>query len=140
MGQLLALSPETLLQLQTLKGWFYLTVRVLLLYVLTRSIVNRQRGGSKKLADGAKYHRKLFDPFFTTKSKDKGIGLGLATSCGIVKQHAGNRVYTEPGEGTTFKTYLSFAPPILKKNIMLMANRIQVGKRSQNTEFKSQNK
>ncbi len=51
------------------------------------------------------YLNKIYDPYFTTK--EKGSGLGLATSYSIVRNHGGMiDVKTKSGEGSTFMIYL----------------------------------
>ncbi len=60
---------------------------------------------------------KIFDPYFTTKQK--GSGLGLATSYSIIKRHDGHiTAESQLGVGTTMHIYLPASPketPLKKK-------------------------
>ncbi|OGR27528.1 MAG: hypothetical protein A2277_03075 [Desulfobacterales bacterium RIFOXYA12_FULL_46_15] len=55
---------------------------------------------------------KIFEPYFTTKGKEKGSGLGLAMSLGIIKQFGGYIAFdSEPGKGSCFSVFLPAHEP-----------------------------
>ncbi len=76
---------------------------------------------------------RAFEPFFSSKGAGKGMGLGLATTYGIVQQTGGCiHVESEPGKGAAFKMFFFSAPPAAlatisaRNNAHLVENRKSV--------------
>lgn len=55
--------------------------------------------------------RHIFEPFYSTK-KDKGTGLGMFITYGIVRRLGGDiHVESEEGKGSTVRVTLPLTPP-----------------------------
>ena len=51
--------------------------------------------------------RRIFEPFFTTKEIGKGVGMGLASAYGTIKNHFGAiEIESKRGQGTTVRMFL----------------------------------
>jgi len=73
-----------------------------------------------------KYVQKIFDPYFTTKQK--GSGLGLATTYSIIKKHGGDiTVDSKIDKGTVFNIFLPAASSESKVEIMDDEGHVYVG-------------
>jgi two-component system NtrC family sensor kinase len=58
----------------------------------------------------AEVQDRVFEPFFTTKGENKGTGLGLYVSAGILERHGGALTFeSKPDRGTTFRLTLPAA-------------------------------
>jgi len=90
----------------------YLEIRVSNKSILVNNILSLSAGDYIEIviADQGvgippEYQSKIFMPYFTTKQK--GSGLGLATSFSIIKRHGGTITFVSTlGEGTAFSIYI----------------------------------
>ncbi len=64
---------------------------------------------------------RIWDPFFTTRRDSGGVGLGLAVSSNIIKEHGGKlEVRSEPAKGSTFIVHLPVKEKKASKKILVV--------------------
>lgn len=69
----------------------------------------------------------LFDPYFTTKG-NRGNGLGLSVSYGIIQRHGGEiRAASLPGEGSSMRILLPLASPPRTNELPVATKRMSLG-------------
>jgi signal transduction histidine kinase len=79
-------------------------------YLVSRSVVIQIRDTGSGIPE--EHLSNIFEPFFSTKQTQKGTGLGLWVSLGIVQRHGGTITpRSRPGQGTTFTISLPIAGP-----------------------------
>jgi len=58
---------------------------------------------------------RIFEPYFTTKPRGEGVGMGLSTAYGVVRNHGGSiLVESEEGKGTSFRVLLPLAGAVIE--------------------------
>jgi signal transduction histidine kinase len=81
-----------------------------LLTISTRAEQEHVEIGFVDTGSGLKEPRRVFEPFYTTKPVGRGVGLGLSTCYGIIRQHGGEiECQNRPEGGAVFRLLLPVA-------------------------------
>ena len=77
---------------------------------------------------------RLFEPFFTTRPANRGTGLGLSVSYGIITSHGGTiEVESQLGLGSAFTVFLPLQPPV---TVLQEAPPDGIGQRNNGDDFR----
>jgi signal transduction histidine kinase len=81
-----------------------------ILTISTRAEQEHIEIGFLDTGPGLKEPRRVFEPFYTTKPVGRGVGLGLSTCYGIIRQHGGEiECQNRPEGGAVFRLVLPVA-------------------------------